>query len=86
MLRIAAAQFAPHLKIGLLPKAGKVLGELYGLETRREQFHEHRHTTVIHAWCLPHTKTFLQAHTQHGCYGSETIIQTDAAACRYRDM
>ena len=42
MLGIAAAKLLAHFEVGGLPEVGKVLGELHGFETWREEFHQHR--------------------------------------------
>ncbi len=86
MFRIASSEFFAHFEIGIGPETSEVLGELYGFETRREEFHENGLPAVVDARRVLHTETFLQTHPEDGLFGSLSIFHFYPAASRHRNV
>ena len=86
MLGIAAAEFLPYLKVGSFPETAEVGGELYGFESRGEQFHQDRTTAFIHAGRILEAEALLQADTEDGRIGPLPVFDPDPAAGGDGDM
>lgn len=80
VLWVASLQLFAHLKIGIAPEAVHVLGQLHGLESRRQEFHKHGAFSSVDTGRVEHPEAFLQAYAQHRCFGGFAVVHTDSAA------
>lgn len=86
MLRVAASQLAPYLKVGVLPEACKVACQLHRLESRREKFHKKRTPSTVNAWRGVHAKAFLKAYAKYRNLGTLTVVDAYLAARRHLNV
>ena len=80
VLWVTSLQLFAHLKIGIAPEAVHVLGQLHGLESRRQEFHKHGAFSSVDTGRVEHPEAFLQAYAQHRCFGGFAVVHTDSAA------
>ena len=62
MLRVAAAQFLPHLRVGAIPEAAQIARDLHRPAVRREQREQHRLAARADARRLREAEQLLQLH------------------------
>jgi len=84
VLRIATAEFLAHRRVGALPEAGEVVGDLLRATVRREEMEEHRHAAAGDRRRLGGAEQLLDPDREHR-RAIGLVGDADPAPARHRE-